>query len=86
MKTILSMFGGGLTLTEQSGTFTLSLNESAGGGECAGFLKGTGSLVLNGTQVLKIGEAFINSKLPAALAPLATVVEGIVNQAIAALE
>ena len=86
MKTIFSMFGGGLTLTEQAGIFTLSVNESAGGAECAGFIKGTGSLVLNGSQVLKIGEAFIVGKLPVALQPLTVIVESVVNQAIAALE
>ena len=86
MKTILTLFNGGFTVTEQAGVITLSINEAAGGGECAGFLKGTASIVLQGTQVLKVGETFINSKLPTALAPLATVVEGVVNQAIASLE
>jgi hypothetical protein len=86
MKTIFSALGGALTLTEQSGTVTLSWDESIGGGLAAGIVKGQGSLVLNGTLGLQLGEKLLNAMLPASVLPLAQVVETVANQAIAAIE
>ena len=90
MKTIFTALGGALVLTEQGGVFTLSFAEAAavGGGQAAGVIKvqGAGSVVLDGATGLKLGEALLNSHLPASLQALATVVEGVANQAITALE
>ena len=86
MKTIFSSFGGALTLTEQSGVFTLSWNESLGGGQASGIISGKGSVVLNAETGLKLGEALLNAHLPASVQPYATIVETVANQAIAALE
>lgn len=90
MKTIFSVAGGAVTLTEDAGVFKLSITESAsiGGGQASGLVKaqGSGSVVLDGASGLKLGEALLNSHLPASVQPLALVVEGIANQAIASLE
>lgn len=90
MKTIASLAGGAVSLTEDAGVFTLSLSDAAqvGGGSAAGIVKvqGAGSVVLDAATGLKLGEALLNSHLPATVQPLATIVETIANQAIAALE
>jgi hypothetical protein len=90
MKNIVSLANGAIVLTEDQGIFTLSIKESVslGGGEAAGVVKaqGAGSIILDSTAGLKLGEALLNAHLPAAVRPLASVVEGIANQAIAALE
>lgn len=86
MKTIFSAMGGAVTLTEQAGVFTLSWSESLGGGLAAGIVKGQGSLVLSGTLGLQLGEKLLNAHLPASVSALASVVEGVANQAIASLE
>lgn len=89
-KQILSLYGGAITLNEDSGVFTLSLADSAsiGGGQAAGIVKvqGSASLVLDAASGLKLGEALLNAHLPVSVQPLALVVEGVANQAIAALE
>jgi hypothetical protein len=86
MKTLLSLFGGALTITELSGVVSLNWNESIGGGKAAGFLKGQGTLVLDGPQDLQLVEGFVNGKLPAAILPFALAGEGILNTAISAAE
>jgi len=86
MKTIFSAAGGAVTLTETGGVFTLSLSESIGGGASAGIVKGSGSVVLDSNMALKLGEQLLNSHLPAGVQALATVIEGVANQAIAAIE
>ena len=86
MKTILSLLGGAITLTEESGVFTLSFNESLGGGSAAGIVKGSGSFVLSGTMGLQLAEKLLNAHLPTSLATLAPAVEAIVNTAVAAVE
>lgn len=90
MKTIASLAGGAVLLTEDQGIITLSVDEavSLGGGEAAGIVKiaGKGSIQLNAELGIKLGEALLNSHLPAALLPIAQVVEGIANQAIKAME
>lgn len=86
MKQILSLANGAVTLTEDSGKFTLALNASIGGGDAAGVVKGEGAIVLDGMMGLKLGEALLNSHLPPTMLPLAQVVEGVANQAAAALE
>ena len=86
MKTIFTAFGGALVLTEQSGVFTLSWDESLGGGEAAGIVSGSGSIKLSGILGLQLGEKLLNAHLPVSVQPLALVVEGVANQAIAALE
>ena len=89
MKTLLSLLGGAVVLTEQGGVFTLSLNDSLGGGAAAGVLKGQASLVLDAGDGVKLGEAALNGviqvKAPSLL-PLVEVVEGVANQALTALE
>lgn len=89
-KTILSLAGGAVTLVEDAGKFTLAVDESIslGGGKAAGLVKvaGQGSIVLDGATGLQLAQALLNGILPASLQPLATVVEGIVDQAIASLE
>lgn len=86
MKTLFSLFGGALTLTEESGVFTLSFNEALGGGQAAGIIKGSGSFVLNGTQGLQLGEKLVIGMLPSSMQSLASAVSGIINTAIAAVE
>ena len=86
MKTLLSLLGGAITVTEQNGMFFLNWNESLGGGSAAGVLKGVGSLQLQGNQALQIGEEWLNGKLPAILQPLAKGIEGIVNKVVESKE
>lgn len=85
MKTLLTAFNGALTITEDAGVFSINFSESLATGEFAGLVKGTGSVQLNATVGLKAGEALLNAHLPASAVALATVVEGVANQAIAAL-
>lgn len=90
MKTIATLAGGAVTLTEDAGVFSLNISDavSVGGGAAAGIVKakGCGSVELDAADGLKLGEALLNSHLPASVQPLATVIEGIANQAVAALE
>ena len=86
MKTLLSVMGGAITITEQNGVFSLNWNESLGGGQAAGVLKGSGSIQLSGQQLLELGENALNEHLPASAVPVAKVVEGIANSAITAAE
>ena len=86
MKTLLDLFDGALTVTEADGIISLSFNESLGGGAAAGIVKGQGTIALNAIQGLKLGEQLLNAHIPASLLPLAIVIEGVVNQAIASLE
>lgn len=90
MKVILSLANGAVQLTEDQGIFSLSLDESlsVGGGSAAGVVKvaDKGSVQLDGETGLRLGEALLNSHLPASMQPLALVVEGVANQAVKALE
>lgn len=90
MKVLASFAGGAVQLTEDKGVFSLSIDESVslGGGQAAGVVKaaGKGSIQLDAELGLKLGEALLNSHLPAAVQPLAQAVEAIVNQAVKALE
>jgi hypothetical protein len=90
MKTIFSLAGGKVSLVEDAGVFTLNVSESAsvGGGSAAGIVKvqGEGSVVLDAAAGVKLGEALLNAHLPASVLPLATVIEGVANQAVAAIE
>jgi hypothetical protein len=90
MKTILTLANGAVTLTEESGVFKLNVNESVslGGGEAAGVVKASGvaSVELDAASGLLLGEKLLNSHLPAAVQPLALVIEGVANQALKALE
>lgn len=85
-KTIFSAYGGAVALVEDSGALALNWDESIGGGQAAGIVEGKGSLKLNGTLGIQLGEKLLNSHLPPTVLPLAQVVEGVANQAIAALE
>jgi hypothetical protein len=85
-KTIFGLFGGAVSLTENAGIFTLSFDESLGGGAAKGIVVGSGSVQFNGPQGLQLGWKLLNAHLPASLAPLAPVVEGVINTAVAALE
>ena len=85
-KAIFSILNGAVSLNEDSGKFTLAFDEKVGGGQAAGVITGQGAVVLDAASALKLGEALLNSHLPVSVQPLAAVVEGIANQAIAALE
>lgn len=85
-KAIFSILNGAVNLVEDGGRFTLKLDASLGGGEASGVVIGQGAIVLDAASALKLGEALLNSHLPVSVQPLAAVVEGIANQAIAALE
>lgn len=89
-KSIFSVGGGALSLVESGGNFTLEVSESKslGGGKAAGIVQaqGEGSIVLEGIVLEQLVEAYVNSKLPASLEPLAEAAESIANPAIAALE
>lgn len=85
MKVIFSALGGALVLSEQAEIFTLSWDESIGGGLAAGIVKGQGSIVLSGALGLQLGEKLLNAHLPASVQALALVIEGVANQAIAAI-
>lgn len=88
MKTIVSLLGGAVVLTEQGGVITLSLDATLGGGT-AGILKGQASLVLDVASGVKLGEGVLNAVIAQrapALVPLVQVVEGVANQALATLE
>lgn len=86
MKTIISLLGGAVVLTESGGVFTLALTESVGGGQASGIVKGSGSVILDGNVGLQLGEALLNAHLPATMQPMASVVEAVVNTSIRALE
>lgn len=86
MKTIFTALNGAFTITESGGVFSINLSEALSTGQFAGLVKGTGSIQLDAGVALKAGEALLNSHLPTSAQALATVVEGIANQAIAALE
>ena len=86
MKTIISLLGGAVVLTESGGVFTLALTESVGGGQASGIVKGSGSVILDGYDGLQLGEALLNAHLPATMQPMASVVEAVVNTSIRALE
>ena len=86
MKTLLSLANGALTVTEDSGKVTVSFDESLGGGQAAGVVKGQGSIILDGTSGLQLGEKLLNAHLPASVQALALVIEGVANQAIKAIE
>jgi hypothetical protein len=85
MKTLFSAFGGAILVTEQNEIVTVTLDESVGGGQASGVVVGKGTIVFQGPQAIKLAAALLNSVLPAALLPLAQVVEGVAAQAIAAL-
>lgn len=74
MKTLLSLAGGAVVLTEQAGVFTLAFDEklSVGGGEAAGIVsvQGQGFLVLSGAQAVKLLGTIAMAHSPASLIPL----------------
>lgn len=76
MKTLLSLMGGALVLTEHAGTFTLSFNDtlSVGGGQAAGILsiKGQGSIELSGKQAFDLLATIVESHVPG---PVAAAIE-----------
>ena len=82
MKTLLSLLGGAITVTEINGVVSLNWNESLGGGAAAGILKGSGSLQLAGLDAVHLGEALLNAKLPASMQGAAVAVEGVIDAAI----
>ena len=86
MKTLLSLLGGAITITEANGNVFFNWNQALGGGAAAGILQGTGSIKLSGDQALHLAEEWLNGKLPPALLPLAVSIEAIANAAIKAVE
>ena len=89
MKTLLSLAGGALVLTEQAGVVTLSLDKSLslGGGSAAGVLEveGQGSVKLSGAQLLLLGEALLNPRVPAAILPEVQAGEALLNAEVSKL-
>jgi hypothetical protein len=90
MKTLVNIGNGALVVTENAGQFVVAVSESAslGGGEAAGIVsvKGEATATVDGTVALKLAEAFANSKLPASIEPIASAVEGAVNEVVTSLE
>lgn len=87
MKTLLTLEGGAITITEQGGVFSLNFNGSLGGGAAAGIITGQGSINLGvGTVGLKLAESLLNHLLPASAQVVAQAIEAVVNSAIAAVE
>lgn len=86
MKTIVSLAGGAVSVTENAGVFSLNIDASLGGGSAAGVVKGQGSILLDAGTALKLGESLLNSHLPVSVQGLAGAVESIVNTAVASLE
>lgn len=86
MKVLLSVENGAFTITEDQGKISLNFDESVGGGSTKGIVQGKGSVVLDGMLGIQAGEKLLNAHLPASVVPLATVIEGIANQALAAIE
>jgi len=86
MKTLLSLLGGAITITEQNGIVSFNWNESLGGGQAAGVLKGVGSIQLSGNQALHLAEGWLNGKLPAALVPFAKGIENLIDVGLKTVE
>ena len=86
MKTLISLFAGAVTITEQGGNVFLNLNQSCGGGKVAGWLKLSGTIELGAMTAIEAGETVLATLLPASLAPLVLVIEGVVNTALTAME
>ena len=86
MKTLASLFGGALTLTEQGGIVSLNFNESLAVGSAKGAIQGSGSIQLNAFLFLQLAEAAINKALPSSVAPLIEAAENVANAAVQALE
>lgn len=90
MKPIATFANGAVKIVEDAGVFSIVADESVnvGGGQAAGIVKivGSATITLDAETGLKLGESLLNSHLPAAVQPLALVVEGVANQAIKALE
>lgn len=85
MKQILSLLDGALVVSEDAGVISISLNESVGGGAAKDIVSGSASIKLNAMLGLQLGEKLLNAHLPASVLPLAQVIEGAANQAIAAI-
>jgi hypothetical protein len=89
MKTLLSLANGALVLTEEGGTFTLTLNDQleVGGGKAAGIvsIKGAGSIVMSGKQAFDLLAAVAASHLPAPAAAVVETVQAIADTAISGL-
>lgn len=87
MKTLLSLDGGVLVITEEGGAFTLTINESAsiGGGLAAGVVsvKDAGSIVLSGKQAFDLGLKLLEAHSPAAFVPAEEAVGAVADAAIA---
>lgn len=86
MKTLATLFGGKLVITENEGVVSFTEGFSAGGGKTAGILAGGATETLNAYQGLLAGQALLNSHLSAAILPLAQGVETIVDAAVTAAE
>lgn len=84
MKTIVTLEGGAITVTEQGADLFLNYDAAAGGGSLAGILSGAGSIKLAAGSVgLKAAEAFVNHILPSAAEPFATAIESYINAQVA---
>ena len=79
---------GSLSIVEAAGVMTvkLSVSQSAGGGQAAGFAKGSASveLDLESAQIVLMALEFIKSKLPPSMQPLVTALEAVAIPAIKA--
>lgn len=86
MKTLATLFGGKVLITENAGVVSFTENFSAGGGKTAGIAGVGATETLNAYQGLLAGQALLNAHLPAALQPIATDVEAIADVAVQAAE
>lgn len=88
MKTLLSLAGGAVVLTEQAGDFTLTFDKDllVGGGAAAGIveIEGAGKIVLKGKVAFDLGMKILESHSPAALVPLEEGAAAMADGAIAA--
>jgi hypothetical protein len=87
MKTLLSLMGGALVLTEQGGLFTLTFDDklAVGGGKAAGVVsvQGQGSIVLSGKQAFDLLAEMVESHVPAPAAAAVAAIEAVADAAIA---
>lgn len=86
MKTIVTIEGGAITITEKGGDFFMNFDGSIGGGQLAGIISGQGSIKLgSGSVALKAAESFLNHLLPAPTQAIAQLIESAINSAIAVI-
>jgi hypothetical protein len=86
-KTLVSLDGGVLVVTEDGGAFNVAIDDSftVGGGVAAGVItvSGKASLSLSGKQAFDLGMALLEAHSPAPIATIEKAAQGIADAAIA---